>query len=698
MILPARLQAVRSITHYNGLASQYRPPRRPNLIVTCSMDYGQLFFAKPSNRLATFFVPASLFLSFIFAISGCRNRDTDSEGDSIAVESADSQPNHGATPEHASDKRESVPLAGISAVTMPRGFVGAEVCAGCHQDQHASYLNTHHSRSLHEPVIEDESTGLAFDHPKSRRSYSVGQVGDSLHHRDERYFGELPQTTDRMVISQLPVKYVMGSGAFAKGYLLEDGDYLLQSPITWYSAAEQYAIAPGYDEPDQGGFNRVINDRCLYCHAGIVTFKQQNPNKPLFHELAIGCERCHGPGAEHTDLYRRVKDESERGSIVDHKIINPTRLNRAASESVCAQCHLDSDVSVFGPGSEVWDYRPGDLLVENRLAYKGMRPEKPGSSFANHFDQMWKSQCYLQTELLSCVTCHDPHRSDLQVMDVAAFRKICHECHTDDACAKPLAERQQQNSNACTTCHMPRSSSEIPHTSTTNHLIAVYENGEPRGIDPGLSESLRRVYPGEIPLAEEELVRRDQIAKASWAVIRDREGDPAPLRRFDVSTLRTLADWSESDALSIAADVAWRRAEDVLRTQANEDKIDPLRTLSEYFAVKTLRQESEPSLARQKALEVLADKMMADGASDNAIALYEELTMIRRDARDWYNLALCYAEQRRLGDAETALQKSLQWDASYVKPYQSLSRLYQLVDPATAAQYGGMSERLMQQK
>ncbi|WP_218933832.1 multiheme c-type cytochrome [Rubripirellula lacrimiformis] len=613
--------------------------------------------------------------------------------------------------------------ASESAADFPGGFVGTAACAKCHADRYASYQKTHHSRSLRRPTAADLPTGLAFHHPASHRTYTVRKSGSTWVHEDERYFGDSPDTDDRMPIAQLPiaqlpVEYVMGSGAFAKGYLVRDGDYLLQSPITWYTSPQAYAIAPGYDTANQAGFGRVIEDSCVYCHAGIVSTADENPNRLILHELSIGCERCHGAGADHTALYRdRMNPDLQQLQqdeiIADTKIVNPSSLDRHAAESICAQCHLDADVTVMASGETVWDYQPGEDLIQNRLAYKSTAERESVKTFSNHFDQMWQSQCYLQSDTMTCVTCHDPHdphASDLASDKIDAFRNVCQSCHVDQGCAVPLPQRETENQNACAACHMPRAGSDIPHASITNHLIAVYQDGKPRGVTRPTSPPMRRVSQSVDLLSPEELHRRDVMAEASWSVLQAINGQVDPILASDDAAIRALPSADEIDSLALLAETSRQRAKAMILQKSDDGATDDEAAdddtvqkqiqqsydLAHYFAVKTLRQETKPTKTRQLALETLADKMIFDQSYDQAIPLYEELTRIRRDARDWYNLAICYANQRRISDAEEALQRSLDLDAAYAKPYASLAKIYSYVDAETAARFQRIAERLSQ--
>ncbi|MCO8124215.1 hypothetical protein NHH03_20905 [Stieleria sp. TO1_6] len=636
---------------------------------------------------------------WVLLLAGCSRQEPSAADPQSGVSAANDSSNADAATGPAGEHDSVV----TTAESLPGGFVGTATCAECHPARFDSYKQTHHSRSLHLPSADDGPTGLAFHHLPSHRSYQVKRVGQEVVHCEDRYFGDSPQTADTFRIAERPVEYVMGSGAFAKAYLVRDGDYLLQSPVTWYTAKDGYAIAPGYDNPRQRGFNRVIDDRCLYCHAGILSLENENPNTPTIHELAIGCERCHGQGAEHTAIYRQASQQGADAEVGDSKIVNPSKLDRRRSESICAQCHLDSDVVVQAEGQTVWDFHPGEELVHNSLAYKAIGTGQPQKTFSNHFDQMWQSECYLQSETLSCVSCHDPHASQPPADQLTAFRKVCLDCHADQGCSQPIHQRQQTNGDACTACHMPRSPSEVPHASVTNHRIAIYLDDP--SVEP-LDESdvdddaaMRRVALQPIPLTDQDLQRRDAIAAASWSILRSIEGDPEPVRQFDESRLVDLVNDKDAELLGLLADVYRRRAD--ANSVGNPNAVDPVqlkreRDLSHFYAVKALRVETGPSKIRQAALETLADKMMIDQSFDQAVPLYEELTGIRRDARDWYNLALCYFPLRQMGKTEAALRAAIELDPSYVKPYASLARLYQSVDPQLAAQFQQLAQRLSQ--
>src|SRR5439155_25987375 len=82
----------------------------------------------------------------------------------------------------------------------------------------------------------------------------------------------------------------------------------------------------------------------------------QSAHRMRISEDAIGCERCHGPGALHVE--RRQSPERAAGGI-DYTIVKPDNLTRGLAEAVCEQCHLPAATAVAARGRKLSDFRPG---------------------------------------------------------------------------------------------------------------------------------------------------------------------------------------------------------------------------------------------------------------------------------------------------------------------------------------------------
>lgn len=582
---------------------------------------------------------------------------------------------------------------------VPDGYVGTAKCAACHQDRHQSYLLTHHSRSLRE-VETDQGAGKSFAHPPSRQVFDVVDQGGQTWHRQWRQFSATPG--DRMLLSQFPVAFVMGSGAFGKAYLLADRDFLLQSPVTWYAGSEDLGMAPGYDRVHHVGMTRVIQAECMFCHAGLLSQRDDNPNLLAIHELSIGCERCHGPGEAHAKLYERIQLGEISSRDIDPKIVHPAKLDRRRSESICGQCHLHGDIVVHPPDRQIWDFVAGQDLAQTRLHYKFDKPGEFKDSFTGHFDQMWQSKCYLHSETLTCLTCHDPHQVE-QPGDLAEVRRQqCNRCHDGDQhCGLPLDRRLEQAGDRCTECHMPRIESEVPHTSTTSHLIAVYDQNQPRGVASTAERAFRRLQLD--PAIPDQLVHRaDALAKASWLLSLAREGDFDVLESAepDEELKKILVDQPDDDQVhSLLAHLKRVKADrlDADPTLKVHQSAVQLWKDVERHAVATLRLDDRPSNSRAEALAALSSYQMRSGEHANATNSLIELTQIRRNAVDWYNLGLCYGKLRQFGEAERAFREAIRLDGTYVAPYRSLSRLYRSANPKASQQLEVIARRLMLQ-
>ena len=290
----------------------------------------------------------------------------------------------------------------------------------------------------------------------------------------------------------VPMDYVVGSGRRAKAFLYHRGEKLLMSPLNLYAKGDVWDVAPGYVPDDPRRFDRRATDECVMCHAGRPARLSDAPDlfaTPAFHELAIGCERCHGPGEQHIAAH-------QAGQVANRKldpIVNPARLDYERRESICQQCHLQAAARVLRAGRSSLDFRPGQRLEEIwTVLDAGVGVDGQGQTRSvNHVPQMQSSRCFKASQnSLGCTSCHDPHRVPAESERADFYRQRCLKCHDPNACVAPLPDRQVQ-ADSCIVCHMPaRDSNNVSHVTQTDHRIVRHlaaSNDKPTAVPDRLT-------------------------------------------------------------------------------------------------------------------------------------------------------------------------------------------------------------------
>ena len=548
-------------------------------------------------------------------------------------------------------------------------YIGSTACTKCHTSQYQSYLKTAHSLALSQVDPSAEPADAQFEHELSGRSYRVYREGGELRHREWLTAGD-------EIASDYPLKYLIGSGRHTRSYLVGDDGFLMESPITWYASRQAWGLSPGYNHPSHWGFERAADLGCITCHVGRAEAVDGSLSRIVIHEQAIGCERCHGPGARHAE---RQKSRANQADANDPTIVNPAMLPRTLQEAVCAQCHLRADATVFLPGKVVSDVRPGRPLTDFRIDYQYDKPSDQ-MTVVGHVEQMRASRCYQASEELTCTTCHDPHALPDPAEKTSYYRAKCLACHEPVACKLPLELRREQTmDDNCAVCHMPQVATDIPHIAFTHHRIGIHSDRPDAVPDDHFAE----LKPMDDLSRLSDLDRQRCIGLAYLEVAQTQKDARAHrfYRQRAAKILTSIQQRGESDAEVDAAlarlswEVAPRKAAEHALAALNHDSISPG--------------------ARVNTLFVLADTYFHAHDWQAARTALDQLLLLRRHSEDRRLLGLCQAESGDLASGAASLEQAVRINPFRGEIHAELARVYSAVgQPDLAARHQRLSQLL----
>ena len=409
----------------------------------------------------------------------------------------------------------------ILALAVP-ALAGDPRCADCHPKEVSGYAQSAMAHSLSKPAAQPEGS---FEHAFSKTRFTIHSSASGVVQRFERG-GES---------GEQKVAFVIGSGVHAYGYLVQVGDQLFQSPLSYYSTRHLWDLAPGYEESRSPDFSRPVTMECVLCHAGKPQLIPDTLNRyqtPAFLEESISCDRCHGPGEAH-------EKRPLPGSMV-----NPAKLQGAARDSICEQCHLAGEVRIPNPGKSMADFQPGQRIEEAYTIYVAAQPAGGTLKVISHAEQLALSMCARKSGgRLWCGSCHNPHETPVQ--PAAYFRERCLRCH-----GATLEKPHAAPGRDCVACHMQRlPARDGGHTVFTDHRItrrqgprsdtggqanlAAWREPEPRLRDRNLAMALVSV--GLQNESSAEVIRGYRMLNQ---VEKDFPDDPAVLTSLGTVLLR----------------------------------------------------------------------------------------------------------------------------------------------------------------
>ena len=351
-------------------------------------------------------------------------------------------------------------------------YIGMESCTQCHLDLVNAHIKTSHwltsSKLNSSNILPFLVSGRnSFDlRDETRLIFSSKR--DTLF--QEAY---KPPNLTPFFIKSLDIS--IGSGnKIGNSFLGWEGSSLFQLQGSYYKPSSEWINSPGY--PSYFQSLRPIFPRCLECH---TTFSQsENWQSPISTNrynkenivFGIDCQRCHGEVIDHVKYHRENPIDS-----IGRNIISYSTFNQQQRIDMCALCHAGVGKNINKPA---FSFTPGDALNQYLTSETTDEPDV----HSNQVGLLLRSPCFINSEEMDCMTCHDPHSNEKQSM--LKFNASCIECHPNPKHSTVLSE----NSFDCVSCHMPLESSKlmkiqinldsISPVQVRTHRIGIYIEGE----------------------------------------------------------------------------------------------------------------------------------------------------------------------------------------------------------------------------
>jgi predicted CXXCH cytochrome family protein len=194
-------------------------------------------------------------------------------------------------------------------------------------------------------------------------------------------------------------------------------------------------------------------------------------------EWNVGCEKCHGPGADHVKRPSRAN------------IVNPVRLDYVDATNTCIQCHSQGRPLTPQAAGKAYDWPVGFHMGKHLQDYWQLEEHKLGETSFTHFadgtahKNRMQGNDFVQSVMyrrgVTCNSCHDVHGTDNNADLIKPGSLMCLECHGPNSPNGPHAASIEVHShhqagstgNDCLACHMPKIEQTLPDDFVRSHTF-----------------------------------------------------------------------------------------------------------------------------------------------------------------------------------------------------------------------------------
>jgi predicted CXXCH cytochrome family protein len=344
--------------------------------------------------------------------------------------------------------------------------------------QTASYAGAGACKTCHAAI---------YDRWKNTRMANV--VRDPKEHPDA-IIPDFGKADPLLTFKKDDIAFVYGS-KWKQRYFQKVGDDYYPLPAQWdvnHGIWRAYLVREGTDwwVPFYPGDNtkRPTGPLCDGCHSVNYDIRTKAVT-----EWNVGCEKCHGPGAEHVAKPSRAN------------IVNPSRLDFVHANDVCIQCHSQGRPLRNPIQGRYYDWPVGFHVGLDLKDFWQLEEHKPGETTFTHFadgtahknrmqgNDFVTSEMYLHG--VTCFSCHDVHGTANNADLRRPSNEMCLQCHGPKSPNGPRAATIEQHThhkaggsgNECVGCHMPKIEQTIADVNVRAHTF--------RFIPPAATDSLK---------------------------------------------------------------------------------------------------------------------------------------------------------------------------------------------------------------
>src|SRR3990167_6435597 len=613
--------------------------------------------------------------------------------------------------------------SGTKSVTSPTStpasavghrYVGAEQCAGCHQGQAKDWQGSHHDLAMLEPTAEM----VLGDFDDARFDY-FGTVS-TFYKSGDQYFVRTdgPDGT----LQDFAISYTFGVYPLQQYLIALPGGRLQALGIVWDSRPKAeggqrwFHLYPTEkithnDELHWTGRTQNWNFMCAECHSTHLE-KNYEPVKREYHttwtDINVGCEACHGPGAQHISWARQeagwqalaatkglthfFNDQQGAHWQTDPNTGTPKRNVPRTSETeiqACAACH-SRRAQLFE------DDRHGQPLLDSyfpALLDAGVY-HADGQIDQENYEYGSFVQSRMYQAGVTCSNCHNPHSLKLK----AEGNGVCLQCHGAVQFDSPKHHHHPEGSSGaqCVNCHMPAKTymgvdARRDHSFRIPRPAQSVTLGTPNGCNqchtdksPEWAAAQVKTWYGRDPVGHEQFAETLHAARLQAvnadaqlvALLNDLQ-QPAIAR---ATAARAMAGWLSQETLPVLA--SGLQDKDPLVRMGTLDALQPLPPELRKQLVLPLLHDPVRSL-RMHAAQLLADVPPASLGTNERTALERASadyiaaqTHNADDPAAQVNLGNFYHQRGALADAEAAYRGALQLDPKWVPAYVNLADFY----------------------